>query len=110
MRDKEIVEYPLKNGGCIFVEIESEYDMRIGKVVAGATFHEPTKVDMTFDKALENINQAVNSIIEEIGKISCKQSEVRIELGFRFDPRLGAIMTSTETGDNCMIEIKLNPK
>jgi len=100
---KSIVEFPIENGGSVFVEVSSqtEADDRIS--IPGWSLH---KAEQTLESALEKVKPIAQTIITKIRDLSEAPQEVEVKFGIKMSAELGAIVTSGKSEINYEITLK----
>jgi hypothetical protein len=94
---KHLVEFPLKEGGSIVVEVdEPESDGTIraarGDVIAKAS--EP------FEEALSKILPVTNSVVEKLQSMASKPDEIEVSFGVKLNTVVGAVIASASAEAN----------
>jgi hypothetical protein len=106
---KQLIEFILKNGDSIFVEIDKPLPeggvvpaTRAGEIVA--------KAGRSFEAALEKIKPAAEAIITQLIDLSRKPDKIEVEFGVRLSADAGAIIASTGAEANFKVTLSWNQK
>jgi hypothetical protein len=100
-----IVEFPLKDGGSILVEVNvSEAESRLIKACkTGDLF---AKAALSFEDALDTITPITKTVIMQIEKMSNPPHEISVEFGLNLKAGTGAVLASMSAEANLKINLK----
>lgn len=99
---KQIVAYPLVEGGSILVEVDVpegggfERVSRVGDIV---------QASKTFDDALEQIKPAAQKIIAKLRSLTDPPDEIAVEFGIKLGAKAGAIIASADAEANYTVSL-----
>ena len=100
---KHIVEFPLQEGGFIFVEVESATG---SSLVPAATPGEVAgRVSQTFEAALAKAKPAAAAMIAELRDLVDPPDEVEMEFGIKLSADAGAFLASAGAEANYKITL-----
>ncbi len=102
---KHLIEFPLADGGSIFVEVEDLKQER-GAVEVARPGEAVAKAALTFEDAFDKIKPAAGSLIEKIRSLSDAPDEVEVEFGLKLDAEVGAIIATTGLEANYKITLR----
>jgi len=103
---KHLVEFPLEDGGSIFVEVSEPEGGRGSRRVARGAEEEPETAPKTFEQALNKIRPATESVIAMLRGLLHKPGEVEMEFGFTLSAEAGVIITSISTEANYKVTLR----
>ena len=99
---KGLIEFGGEGGGVVVVEVD---DHDPGFVRAGSD-DLITRVQSTFAQALRMLHPATEAIIAAIDELPNRPSEIEVEMGIKFNAKVGAVLAST--GGDSHIRMKLS--
>jgi len=100
---KGIIEFPVQNGGSIFVEVDEPgvSDDRIG---LRDNIHRMAQI--TFESALEQVKPVADIIMNKVNSLSQPADEVEVKFGIKMSGTLGAVIASGNSEVNYEITLK----
>ena len=104
MEKHELVEFSLKNGTTLFVEVEQPKGGGL-KPVARETGEIAVKAKKTFEEAMKNLEPMITSIKEQLDAANQPADEVEVKFGVKLSSEVGAILASV--GGEITYEITL---
>ena len=106
-RMNRLVEFPLEEGGSIFVEVtvpESE-----GQIIKAGTIGDlPIKAAASFESSLDSIKPIASGIISKLSHIDNAPDEIGVEFGLSLKADANAILT--KMGADANFRVNLNWK
>src|SRR5690348_12288935 len=102
MSEKQVVEYPLEEGGVILVEVDVpqstgfERASRVSDIV---------KATQTFDQALERVKPAAQKIIAKLRSLTEPPDEIVVEFGIKLGAKAGALIASADAEANYTVHL-----
>jgi Trypsin-co-occurring domain 1 len=100
---KRLIEYPLKDGSSVMVEVDEE--ARGGVVRRGATSDVAEKATQTFETALERIRPAAVELIAQFRNLREPPQIAVVEFGVKLSAEAGAFIASVATETNFMVTL-----
>lgn len=100
---KRLVEYPLKEGGSILVQVDEPEPEGIVRV---AREGEIAKASQTFEESIERIRPVAASLIAKMRNISDPPDEVSIDFGLNMSAKAGAFIAEMGTEANFKVSLK----
>jgi hypothetical protein len=104
---KRLVEYPLKEGGSILVQVDEPEPEGMVRV---AREGEIAAASQTFEEATERIRPVAASLIAKMRNISDPPDEVRIEFGLNMSAKAGAFIAEVGTEANFKVSLSWKKK
>jgi hypothetical protein len=104
MEKHELVQFSLKNGATLFVEVEQPRGGGL-KPVARETGEIAVKAKKTFEEAMKNLEPMITSIKEQLDAANQPADEVEVKFGVKLSSEVGAILASV--GGEITYEITL---
>ncbi|MBN1236385.1 MAG: hypothetical protein JW999_10120 [Methanotrichaceae archaeon] len=102
---KQLVEYPLEEGGSILVEVTiPEGEAKIQK--AGLQKELPIKAAITFEAALNTIRPVVNAVISKFDGLKKPPDEVEVQFKLGLKTGANAVLASLEADTNLQLTLK----
>jgi hypothetical protein len=100
---KRLVEFPLEEGGSIFVEVEStSVDQLIPASLPGDV---AAKVALTLESALDKVQPAAKAIISKLRGLVDPPDEVSVEFGIKMSASAGAVLASADAEANFKVNL-----
>lgn len=99
---KQLIEYPLKEGGSILAEVELpetggyERASRAGEVV---------KATKTFDDSIEDLTPVSQKIISKLRGLTDPPDEIAVEFGFKLGAKAGIVIASADVEANFRVTL-----
>lgn len=109
MEDKELVQFTLKDGSKILVEVE-KYQTGGLKPIAREPGQIAAKAKETFEDAMANLQPMITAIKEKIDTINELADEVEVKFGVKLTSEVGAILASVGGEVNYEITLKWQKK
>lgn len=102
--DRHLVEYELKDGKTIFVEVETpERDLQRISTHSGTE-----KAIKKFEQAIEDIAPATEAVLTMIKSLGI--SEGQLEVGLKFTAKAGVVLASADSEATFKITMKWKPE
>ncbi|MGZ4846504.1 MAG: CU044_2847 family protein [Halobacteriota archaeon] len=101
---KRLVEYKLKNGQSVAVEVDMPEDVR--PEATGYSWPTKQEAEMGWEDALEKIKPATEAVIETVQGLGPK--EYQVEFGLTFTAAAGAIIASASAEANFRVTLTWN--
>lgn len=100
---KRLLEFPLEEGGSIFVEVEStSLDQLIPASLPGDV---AAKVALTLEAALDRVQPAAKAIVSKLRGLVDPPDEVSVEFGIKMSASAGAVIASADTEANFKVNL-----
>ena len=109
MANHELVQFSLKNGATLFVEVEQPRGGGL-KPVARETGEIAVKAKKTFEEAMKNLEPMITSIKEQLDAANQPADEVEVKFGVKLTSEVGAILASVGGKITYEIILKWNKK
>lgn len=109
MEDKELVEFSLKDGSKILVEVENVKKGGL-KPIAREAGQIAAKAQKTFEEATANLEPMITAIKERLDTVNQPADEVEVKFGVKLTSEVGAILASVGGEVNYEITLKWNNK
>ncbi len=90
---KQLVEFPLEEGGSMMVEVEMEVPEGMEHAALGVR-GVPEKAQKTFEEALEKVKPAATAIIAKLRTLHDPPDEVEVEFGLKMSAEAGAFLAA----------------
>lgn len=100
---KRLIEFPLEEGGSIFVEVEQ---MDQGGMENASNIVERSR--QTFSQALEKVQPIAETIISNLSSLSKRPDEIQVVFGLKMSTEVGAFVAAA--GGEANYEITLTWK
>src|SRR5437016_7990301 len=100
---KRLVEFPLQDGGSIFVQID---EPEAGGTVRASRGDTIEKAQGTFEGALSRVLPAVISVIEQLQRI--KPHEIEVTFGINLSLKAGGPIAFIAAGSETNFGVKVN--
>ncbi|HMV48521.1 MAG TPA: CU044_2847 family protein [Blastocatellia bacterium] len=104
---KRLLEYLLKDGNLVLVEVE-EPERPSTAAVRGVQFpsHEVVeRATQTFEDALEKIKPAAGVILAKLKELKSPPEQIALEFGIKFSAKAGAVIASADTEANFKVTL-----
>lgn len=102
---KHLVEFPLEDGGSIFVEVNDDEE-RGARRVARGTADEPEVAPGTFEQALNKIRPATEKVITTLQGLVHTPDEIEMVFGFNLHAEIGVIIAKGSTEANYTVTLR----
>ncbi len=101
----QLIEFPLEGGSSILVEVHSGVG---GVVTRGGADHTGVfaRAQQTFERALGNIQPALQSVIDQLFTIKNRPDEVTVEFGIDLHAEAGAFIAAASTSSNFNVTLR----
>ena len=109
MEDKELVEFSLKDGSKILVEVENVKRGGL-KPISREQGQIAAKAQKTFEEATANLQPMIAAIKERLDAVNQPADEVEVKFGVKLTSEVGAILASVGGEVNYEITLKWNKK
>ena len=106
---KRLVEFPLQDGGTMFVEVD-EPEPPGGVVRAARPSDVVEKAKETLEDALDKIKPAAESIIDKLRGLHDEPDEIEVEFGIKLSAEAGAFIASAGVEANYTVTLKWTKK
>jgi len=100
---KQLVEFPLEDGGSILVEVETPETA--GMVPASRGGEVVAKAQQTFEAALEKVRPAAGAIIAKLRALHDPPDEIEVEFGLKMSAEAGAIVAAAGVEANYKVTL-----
>jgi hypothetical protein len=105
-QETHLVEFPLADGGTIFVEVHAPTTPRSGPVTRGLNAEQVTeRAKQTFQDALKSIQPAAQAIVTELRDTKYAPDEIHVEFGLDLHAQAGAFIAAASTTANFKIAV-----
>ncbi len=101
---RQLIEFPLEDGGSILVEIDAP-EPKSGIVQASSGGKLVTKASDTFANAMKIVQPAASSIIEKLRDLGDPPDEISVEFGLKLTAEAGAYVASVGTEANYKVSL-----
>ena len=104
---KKIIEYPLKDGHLILIEVE-EPERPSNQAIRGVPLptHEVIeRATQTFEDALEKVKPAAAIIIAKLKELKSPPDQIGLEFGIKFAAKAGAVIASADAEANFKVTL-----
>jgi len=101
---KRLVEFPLEDGGSIWVEVEAPEEagmVKAGRGVKGVS----ERARQTFEEALEKVRPAAQVIIQKFRDLSDSPDEIGVEFGLKMSAEAGAFVAAAGVEANYKVTL-----
>lgn len=100
-----LVEFPLKDGGCILVEVDDP--VSDGGIVPAASLGETVaKATQSFEDALKKVKVTAAGLLSELRGLAEAPEEISVEFGIKIGAEAGVILASGTVEANYKIGLK----
>lgn len=102
---KSIVEFPLKQGGSVLVEVDRS---AAGPTMRGLGRDTPSlaeRTDKTFEEATSAVIPAVHSLMARLSSIDNLPEEIGVEFGVQLSAQTGAFIAAVAAGANFKVSM-----
>jgi hypothetical protein len=101
---KQLVEFPLEDGGVVLVEVEERDEagpLRVGRLdeVVEAS-------NKTFQAALGQVRPAVDAMMETLSGLTRRPDEITAQFGIKLGAKAGAFIASADAEAQFTISLK----
>ena len=97
------VEFPTADGRSVLVQVSTDFD---GPVTRGGRSGEMIqRAQRTFEDAVGRIQPAVQAVIDQLGSLAHRPSEVSVEFALVLHAEAGAVIA--QTGANANFTVRL---
>ena len=101
---KCLIEFPLEDGGSIWVEVE-EPDPPGGVVRAANPREMMAKAGQTFEEALDKIKPAADVLVAKLRGLSDPPDEMAVQFGLKLSAEAGAVVASAGVEANYTVTL-----
>lgn len=104
---KRLIEYPLKDGNLVLIEVE-EPERPANSSVRGVQLpsHEVIeRATQSFEDALEKVKPAAGVIIAKLKELKPPPDQIGLEFGIKFSARAGAVIASAGAEANFKVTL-----
>ncbi len=101
-----LLEFPLEDGGSIWVEVETPEAPGIRQ--AGRDL--PAKAQQTFEAALEKVRPTAQVIIQKLRALHDPPDEIAVEFGLKLSAEAGAVIAAGGMEANYKVTLKWSKK
>ena len=103
---RQLLEFPLEDGGSIVVEVD---DAVAGTQRASRAGEVAAQVKETFEAALAPVAPAAEALLGRLGDLSKQPEEITVQFGVKLTGKLNAIISSTAGEANFAVTVKWKP-
>ncbi len=105
---KQLVEFPLKHGGSIMVEVDEAPPPGVRKAASPGEI--AAQASHTLEDALEKIKPAAQAIIGKLRGLHDAPDEVGVEFSIKLSASAGAVIASASAEANYKVTLKWTRK
>lgn len=103
--EKQLIEFPLKNGKSVWVETELSSKGEYG--AEDVSLRSATEVAArTFEDAMETARNVAESVIGKLTNLSKSPQEINVEFNLKLNSKIGAIVSSAGAEANFKVTLK----
>lgn len=103
-----LIEFPTVNGATVLIEVA---DGAGGIVTRGGAHGEVfARAQQTFEKALGNLQPAVQGVIDELLSLEKRPDEVCVEFGLDVHAEVGAFIAAASSSSNFKVKLTWRSK
>ncbi len=99
---KRIIEFPLENGSCMYVEVD-EPEEGLTRVSHGDVIEQ---AHQTLEKSLERVKPAAQVILEKLQSLSDSPDEIEVQFGLKLNAATGVVLASAAIEANYNVKVK----
>jgi hypothetical protein len=100
---KRLVEFPLKEGGNIVIEID---EPETGGTVRAGREDKIEKARETFEEALNKVLPATKTVVEKLRGMANKPDEIEVTFGVNLSTMAGAFIASASVAANFGVTVR----
>ncbi len=100
---KQLVEFPLADGGSILVEVDAPEGGRL--VPASRGGETVAKAQQTFEAALDKVRPAASAIIAKLRALHDPPDEIEVEFGLKMSAEAGAFIAAAGVEANYKVTL-----
>jgi Trypsin-co-occurring domain 1 len=104
---KHLVEFPLKEGGSIVVEID---EPETGGTVRAGREDKIEKARETFEEALNKVLPVTKTVVEKLRDMASKPDEIEVTFGVNLSTMAGAVIASASAAANFGVTVRWTRK
>ena len=101
---KRLIEYSLKDGSSIIVEVDEPVESGVYPVGRSGEMIEKAK--QNFETVLERIKPTAAAVITSLRDLSESPNEIGVEFGIKFSVESGIVLASTGAEANYKVTLK----
>ena len=101
---KRLIEYPLKDGSSIVVEVDEPEKGGVERVARPGEMIEKAK--QNFETVLERIKPTAAAVITTLRDLSESPNEIGVEFGIKFSAASGVVLASAGGEANYKVTLK----
>lgn len=102
---RKLVEFPLENGGSVYVEAES--DSLGGEVTRGMRSSELAgEASQTLEAALSRVQPAAVAIVDRLRALADAPEEIGVEFGIQLSAEVGAFVAKASGDANFRVSLR----
>jgi Trypsin-co-occurring domain 1 len=107
---RQLVEFPLEEGGSVFVEVDDR-DGTAGYVRAARPGDLAARAEETFDAALGVVRSVATGLVGQVREMGSafRPDEVEVQFGITFSGRVGAVIATTEGEAQLTVTLRWTP-
>ena len=102
---KQLVEYPLQDGGSLFIEQEVP-ESQSGLDQAALSGEVVLKAQQTLEGALEQFKPAASAIVRHLRGLADAPDEFEVEFGLKVTASVGIVVSSGSTEANLVVRLR----
>ena len=102
---KRLIEFPLEDATSLIVEVD-EPESTDPLVRAARPSEVVTRVQQTFEEALDKVKPAASIIIQKLRSLHDSPDEIEVEFGLKLTAEAGAVVASAGVEANYKITLK----
>ena len=100
---KRLVEFDLRDGGNVLVEVDEAEEARGGIVRIAREDEVAVKAPQAFETALDKLKPVTSPIISKLRDLT--PSEIQVELGVKMSTEAGVVIASTASEANFKVSL-----
>ncbi len=101
---KRLIEFPLEEGGSIWVEVD-EPEPPGGVVRAANPVEMMAKASQTFDEALDKIRPAADILVAKLRGLTDPPDEMAVQFGLKLSAEAGAVVAAAGVEANYTVTL-----
>jgi len=101
---KQLIEFPLEDGGTILVEVDAPEGPGPVPAMRGGP-GTPERTGQTFEAALDRIRPAAQTIIQKLRALHDPPDEIEVEFGLKLNAQAGAFIAAAGTEANYKVTL-----
>ena len=99
---RQLVQFPLEDGGSILVEVEMPEGTGMVPAARGEVAQ---RAQQTFEAALEKVRPAAQAIIKKLRALHDPPDEIEVEFGLKMSAEAGAVVAAAGVEANYKVTL-----